>query len=142
MDGVEFIEQLHERQLSIPLIVASSREVVLINTVETMARNLGFPVVAGIRKPLQRESLAAAFEGWDRQQAAPGEPRQRAPQEPSRAHDLAEAIESGAIAVHYQPKVDMAKGTVCGVEALARWTHPSSARSAPTASSRWPSARA
>src|SRR5471032_2050541 len=54
MDGVEFIEQMHERRLAIPLIVASSREVILINAVETMARNLGFPVVAGIRKPLRR----------------------------------------------------------------------------------------
>src|ERR1700748_2898399 len=54
LDGVELIELLHERQRSIPLIVVSSREVVLINTVETMARNLGIPVVAGIRKPLQR----------------------------------------------------------------------------------------
>ena len=124
MDGVELIEQLKERGLSIPLIVASSREVVLINTVETMARNLGIRVVAGIRKPLQRESLAAAFESWNGQLADPGVIANRAPQEPISAHDLAEAIESGAIAVHYQPKVDMAEGTVRGVEALARWMHP------------------
>ena len=124
MDGVELIEQLHERQLSIPLIVVSSREVVLINTVEAMARNLGIPVVAGIRKPLQRESLAAAFEGWDRQLAEPGLAASRAPQEAISPQELAEAIASGEIAVHYQPKVDMAKGTVRGVEALARWTHP------------------
>jgi len=124
MDGVELIEQLKERQLSIPLIVASSREVVLINTVETMARNLGMPVVAGIRKPLQRESLAAAFESWSSLLAEPGVVATSSPQEPIAASDLAEAIEAGDIAVHYQPKVDMAKGTVCGVEALARWTHP------------------
>jgi EAL domain-containing protein (putative c-di-GMP-specific phosphodiesterase class I)/FixJ family two-component response regulator len=124
MDGVELIEQLKERQLSIPIIVASSREVVLINTVETMARNLGIPVVAGIRKPLQRESLAAAFEAWNSQLADPTVTTSRAPQEPIAPEELAEAIESGDIAVYYQPKVDMAKGTVCGVEALARWTHP------------------
>jgi EAL domain-containing protein (putative c-di-GMP-specific phosphodiesterase class I) len=124
MDGVELIEQLHERQLSIPLIVVSSREVVLINTVETMARNLGVPVVAGIRKPLQRESLAAAFEDWNREQAEPGLVANSTPPVAIDPRDLAHAIESGAIAVHYQPKVDMTKGVVCGVEALARWTHP------------------
>ena len=124
MDGVELIEQMHSRGLSIPLIVASSREVVLINTVETMARNLGIPVVAGIRKPLERASLAAAFEGWDRPHDELGVAASGAPQEPLARVDLAEAIESGAIDVHYQPKVDMAKGAVCGVEALARWTHP------------------
>ena len=124
MDGVELIEQLHERRLSIPLIVSSSREVVLINTVETMARNLGIPVVAGIRKPLQRQSLAAAFKAWNRHLAVPDMTANPAPQEPIAPRDLAEAIEAGDIAVHYHPKVDMAKGTVCGVEALARWTHP------------------
>ena len=124
MDGVELIDQLHERKLSIPLIVVSSREVVLINTVETMARNLGIPVVAGIRKPLQREALVSAFDNWDREQAEPGVPAPGAPTVEIPARDLAAAIEAGEIRVHYQPKVDMAKGVVCGVEALARWTHP------------------
>ena len=124
MDGVELIDQLHERKLSIPLIVVSSREVVLINTVETMARNLGIPVVAGIRKPLQREALVAAFDNWDREQAEPGVAAPGAPTIEIPARDLAAAIEAGEIRVHYQPKVDMAKGVVCGVEALARWTHP------------------
>ena len=124
MDGVELIELMHQRRLAIPLIVASSREVVLINTVETMARNLGIPVVAGIRKPLERASLAAAFDNWNGEQAPQGAVAHRAPQPVVPACDLATAIETGAIAVHYQPKVDMAKGTVCGVEALARWTHP------------------
>jgi EAL domain-containing protein (putative c-di-GMP-specific phosphodiesterase class I) len=120
MDGVEFIEQLHQRRLSIPLIVASSREVILINAVETMARNLGFPVVAGIRKPLRRDSLSEAFEGWDRQLAAEASPDGGAPV-PITAAELADAIAGGEIRVHYQPKIDMSQGTVCGVEALARW---------------------
>jgi len=124
MDGVELIELMHERRLSIPLIVSSSREVVLINTVETMARNLGMPVVAGIRKPLRSDSLAAAFDGWNREQAEPGVVASGAPLAPLDSRELARAIESGAIVAHYQPKVDMAKGVVCGVEALARWTHP------------------
>ena len=125
MDGVELIELLHERQLAIPLIVVSSRELVLIDSVQAMARNLGVPVVAGIRKPLQRESLAAAFEQWTREQGEPDVVASSAPPMPIAARDLAQAIESGAIATHYQPKVDMTRGVVCGVEALARWTHPS-----------------
>ncbi len=38
--------------------------------------------------------------------------------------DLALAIESGQLVLHYQPKVRM-DGTVRGVEALVRWQHPS-----------------
>jgi len=123
MDGIELIERLHERKLAIPLIVVSGREAVLIDTVETMARNLGIPVVAGIRKPLRKETLAAALDGWDHERAAPAA-QSREPLPPIEVRELAAAIASGAIVVHYQPKVDMARGTICGVEALARWTHP------------------
>jgi EAL domain-containing protein (putative c-di-GMP-specific phosphodiesterase class I) len=38
--------------------------------------------------------------------------------------DLRAAVASNGLAVHYQPKVDMATGQVTGVEALARWQHP------------------
>jgi len=37
---------------------------------------------------------------------------------------LLEAIERRQIALHYQPKVDVRTGSVVGVEALIRWTHP------------------
>ncbi|HXQ91164.1 MAG TPA: EAL domain-containing protein, partial [Acidimicrobiales bacterium] len=37
---------------------------------------------------------------------------------------LRAAVECGRLAVHYQPKLDMATGTIAGVEALARWQHP------------------
>lgn len=37
---------------------------------------------------------------------------------------LRQALSSGALAVAYQPKVDVRDGQVTGVEALARWTHP------------------
>lgn len=38
--------------------------------------------------------------------------------------DLAEAIRSGGLELHVQPKIDLSTGWVSGVEALARWLHP------------------
>jgi diguanylate cyclase (GGDEF)-like protein/PAS domain S-box-containing protein len=38
--------------------------------------------------------------------------------------DLRRAVERGQIQVHYQPLVDLATGTVMGLEALMRWQHP------------------
>lgn len=38
--------------------------------------------------------------------------------------ELREAIETKQLVLHYQPKVDLATGSVSGVEALVRWPHP------------------
>jgi diguanylate cyclase (GGDEF)-like protein len=46
---------------------------------------------------------------------------------------LAEAVSSGQIRPHYQPKVDLATGRLFGFEALARWHHPDRGLLAPAA---------
>ncbi|MDG3003818.1 bifunctional diguanylate cyclase/phosphodiesterase [Paludisphaera mucosa] len=38
--------------------------------------------------------------------------------------DLREAIETGGLVLHYQPKMNLATRRIEGVEALARWPHP------------------
>ena len=38
--------------------------------------------------------------------------------------ELHSAIEHGDLVLHYQPKMDLEKGVVDGVEALVRWQHP------------------
>jgi diguanylate cyclase (GGDEF)-like protein len=38
--------------------------------------------------------------------------------------ELADAVETGAFVLHYQPAVDLASGVIIGAEALVRWNHP------------------
>src|SRR5437899_11848753 len=41
-----------------------------------------------------------------------------------RSADLKQALESGALSLHYQPQVVIATGKLAGVEAFVRWPHP------------------
>jgi len=51
--------------------------------------------------------------------------RDRTSERISLMDDLRSAIETGTqLRVEYQPKVDVARGTVIGIEALIRWDHP------------------
>ncbi len=41
------------------------------------------------------------------------------------ADRLTAAVSNGELVLHYQPKVDLHRGTLVGLEALVRWQHPS-----------------
>ncbi|CAN0622797.1 diguanylate cyclase [Burkholderia multivorans] len=122
MDGVELMQQLKQRELLLPLIIASGREETLIQSVETMAASLGIPVLAALQKPLTSKSLAFALSRFMQGIAATADQGSEEGQDadiPIAA--LQSAIVERQIRVHYQPKVDIRTGIVRGVEALARW---------------------
>jgi EAL domain-containing protein (putative c-di-GMP-specific phosphodiesterase class I)/CheY-like chemotaxis protein len=122
MDGVELIQQLQQRGLAVALIVVSSRESVLIESVQNMSRILGFSVLDGLQKPLTLPGLRSALARYRVPGSAAPSP-QPAVMGPIDRTELAAAIENGEIVPYYQPKVDMRTGIVRGAEALARWHH-------------------
>lgn len=123
MDGIEFLQQLQTRSPGLAVVVASSRELSLIESVETMGRMLGLNMLAGLQKPLTVAALGDALARRTAQQEAViGGPRGKIVE--IDRDGLDHAIEDHQIIVHYQPKVDVRTGIVRGVEALARWAHP------------------
>ncbi|MDP2398516.1 MAG: EAL domain-containing response regulator [Burkholderiales bacterium] len=129
MDGIEFLQQLHNRNLGASVIVVSGREQALIESVETMGRMLGINMLAGLQKPLTAAALGSALAqrtAWHDAVAGGGSDVIQV------NHDeLSQAIGNHQISVHYQPKVDVRTGFVRGVEALARWEHPQHGRIPP-----------
>lgn len=119
MDGPELLLQLHQRGIDIPIIVVSSRERALIESVQQMGGFLGLRVQSTLQKPLQMDSLRGALEHVGREAAHQAIDKTWAID----AQALRSALERGDIDVHYQPKADVRTGIIRGAEALARWKH-------------------
>lgn len=120
MDGPELLMALHEQHIDIPIIVVSSRERVLIDSVQEMSGFLGLRVLRALQKPLQIGALTDAIREAAHAVALRGRDQTWAID----AKALAAAIEADQISVHYQPKADLRTGLIRGAEALARWNHP------------------
>lgn len=120
MDGPELLLALHNAEIDIPIIVVSSRERVLIDSVQEMGGFLGLRVLRALQKPLQLNVLSDALNGAGDAAALRARDQTLAVD----AKSLAAAIEDEKIIVHYQPKADLRTGLMRGAEALARWKHP------------------
>lgn len=119
MDGAELLQHLQLRALNVPILVASARESMLIDTVRDMGSALGLNIAGALQKPLSAALLRKALQNCTSARVAPQARAQPSLDE----HALRIAIERGEIEVHYQPKVDVRTGIVRGAEALARWPH-------------------
>jgi len=75
---------------------------------------------------LRRADVAMYVAKRTRQGYALYEPTQdqHSPERLALGGALRDALEQGALTLHYQPQVDLATGRVTGVEALVRWPHP------------------
>ena len=122
MDGVELIQHLAELPLPPAIVLASSKEDVLISAVASMIDSLGLPLLGALQKPVSREALLKALQGLDAERkSAPRDGRQ-APNVP--AEEFKRALDAGEVQPFFQPKASLQLGIVKSVEALARWVSP------------------
>jgi EAL domain-containing protein (putative c-di-GMP-specific phosphodiesterase class I) len=117
MDGIALIRELARRKIRIPLVIASSREPVFLDSVETMVRTFGLAVLGVLEKPIDGARLFALLEGIANARHA-SEPEA----EPEITREALEAaITEGRIQPYYQVKQCLTNGLPHGAEALARW---------------------
>jgi EAL domain-containing protein (putative c-di-GMP-specific phosphodiesterase class I)/FixJ family two-component response regulator len=121
MDGPELLTRLRERGVESPIIVASSRERPLLHSVQDMGGAMGLCLLGALQKPLRLDSLTAILRNWD---TVAERHKKAASAQPVDPEALRAGIDRNEIVVHYQPQISVHSGEVHGVEALARWNHP------------------
>jgi EAL domain-containing protein (putative c-di-GMP-specific phosphodiesterase class I)/FixJ family two-component response regulator len=124
MDGVQVLHELSRLGLDPAVIVASARESVLLNVVESMGKSLGLRLLGVLQKPVLRDQLMGSLSRFSAVQSRveSEEPREQGPQ--LGEQDVQRALEQGEFVAYFQPKVGLRDGALRGVEALIRWQHP------------------
>lgn len=124
MDGVQVLHELARLGADPAVIVASARESVLLNVVESMGRSLGLRLLGVLQKPVLREQLLGSLSRFSAVQlrAEGGEALPAGPQLDEQ--DVRRALSNGEFVAYFQPKVMLSDGRLKGVEALIRWQHP------------------
>jgi EAL domain-containing protein (putative c-di-GMP-specific phosphodiesterase class I)/FixJ family two-component response regulator len=133
MDGVQVLHELVRLKLDPAVVVASSRESVLLNVVESMGKSLGLRLLGVLQKPVTLEQLAGSL-GRYSAITIRDEQQSELPRGPELSEvDVQQALLHGEFISYFQPKVALFDGRLCGVEALIRWQHPQHGLLAPAA---------
>ena len=128
------------RALARRLLIAVSQPLVLDGRTVVMQASMG--IVAALPGELSAQTLLTRADTAVRRAKMEGRNRfvmhepghDAAALEKSRLElDLANAFGTGQMHLAYQPYVDLADGSACGVEALLRWHHPSRGELQPAA---------
>jgi EAL domain-containing protein (putative c-di-GMP-specific phosphodiesterase class I) len=119
LDGVQVLQHMAAEGLRVPVIVTSGKDYMLISSVEMMGRELGLPVLGGLKKPLRQQDLLDLLKRLDGSSG----PGQHAAEQFSESA-IRHALDQRQIVPFYQPKVTLKGGLLKGAEILARWEHP------------------
>lgn len=131
MDGMAFIRSLAEAEVRASLIITSSLDRALLDSIETMSIAYGIRFLGTIQKPVTTERLAELVA-----RHVPSQRKQdrKTSSDPAFSLDeVLEGLQNEEFEPFFQPKIELATNKVKGAEALVRWRHPQKGIIAPHA---------
>jgi EAL domain-containing protein (putative c-di-GMP-specific phosphodiesterase class I) len=114
-DGIELLRYLGERGSRAHVLVASGMDQRVLATAQQLGRSQGLSMIGALQKPIMLNDLEATLRQCMRNEM------------PLTPAMLTAALDARQLEVYYQPKatrVAPGRWVIEGVEALARWTHP------------------
>jgi len=120
MDGITFIRNLDYIGFQGALAITSSLNNSIVSSLTYMSKKLGFSNVYELNKPISSALLEEMF----RKEAIIKKSIARQKLKAVDNDELIVALEEGQFKNYYQPQRDYINNRIVGVEALARWTHP------------------
>ncbi len=120
MDGMEFARKLVEHGYTGSLILVSGEDERTLHSARTLVQAHHIEVLGSLQKPVSPQALFQLVERW----VPAARLAQHLQGKGYCVERLAQAIQTGELVNHYQPKVSVSSGEVVGMETLVRWRHP------------------
>ena len=122
MDGLELIRHIAKDDDNCAVIVVSGLDQALLFSVDTMSKAYGIELLGTLQKPVAPESLLPMIERFCINES---QSKTYSTLPPITLVDLQTGLANDEFLPLFQPKIDLATRQVVGVEAFARWAHPS-----------------
>ncbi|MCC9622594.1 EAL domain-containing response regulator [Thalassospira sp. MA62] len=125
LDGVEIIRFLHQQRSKASLVLMSGKDKSILHSASELAHERGISVLGSLEKPFNISALSKVLEGYSRPSIGDNG-TQDAPSQSATPTEkgLRRGLANREFFLDYQPQFNMQSGRLCGVEALARWQHP------------------
>lgn len=126
IDGIDMLKFLADKKVTTPVYFISSAPVLVLESLRDTACKFGLNVRRAIQKPVDLETLKEVKQDIARvmQQTQNSQPTEEQRLKNIISLDMTQALDEWWFSPHYQLQYDVEKGTFCGVECLARMSHP------------------
>lgn len=120
MDGVEFLRHLTGLSFEGGVILMSGVEARVLNTAEKLVQAHSLQLLGSLAKPFLKDDVVGLLNKFKHL----GQINQKARFSSISLGDIRLALEQDEFQLYYQPKVNVKRKEVVGVESLIRWQHP------------------